>query len=58
MEKRNGSIDKIKQGNSDEISRIVIKNEDNKMKLTIEKKEFNFYDDHDLYFGTDHEQVR
>lgn len=35
-----------------------MKNEDNKMKLTIEKKEFNFYDDHDLYFGTDHEQVR
>lgn len=57
-EKRNGSIDKVKQTNSEEIARVIMKNDDTKMKLIIEKKEFNFHDDHDLLFGTDHQQVK
>ncbi len=57
-EKRNGSIDKIKQPNSDEISKIIIKTSHNKTKLTVEKKEFNLHDDHDSFFRTNSQQVK
>ncbi|UJR28749.1 hypothetical protein I4U23_009976 [Adineta vaga] len=53
LEKRNGSIDKIKQDNSDEICKISIENSANKTKLTIEKKEFNFHEEHDTFFSND-----
>ncbi len=56
-EKRHNLIDKIKVDNSDEIAKIVIRDEDNKPKLTIEKKEFNLHDDHDSFFNTNTQQV-
>ena len=55
--KRHGFINKIKQPNSDEISRIVIKTYQNKTKLTLEKKEFNLHDDHDSFFSNNVQQV-
>jgi inositol-1,4,5-trisphosphate 5-phosphatase len=56
-EKRHNLIDKIKVDNSDEIAKIVIRDEDNKPKLTIEKKEFNLHDDHDSFFNTNTQQA-
>ncbi|CAF3535670.1 unnamed protein product [Rotaria socialis] len=56
VEKRDGSIDKIKHSDTDEISKIIIKNSQNKTKLTIGKKEFNLHDDHDSFFSTDSRQ--
>ena len=58
MEKRNGSIDKIKQGNTDEICKIIIENAQNKKRLLIEKKEFNLHDDHDTFFSSEIQQVK
>ncbi|CAF1616835.1 unnamed protein product [Adineta ricciae] len=58
MEKRNGSIDKIKQGNTDEICKIIIENAQNKTKLLIEKKEFNLHDDHDTFFSSEIQQFQ
>ncbi|CAF4136726.1 unnamed protein product [Rotaria sp. Silwood2] len=57
-EKRDGSIDKIKKSDSDELSKIIIKNAQNKAKLTIGKKEFNLHDDHDAFFTIDTQQFR
>jgi inositol-1,4,5-trisphosphate 5-phosphatase len=54
--KRFCSIDKIKQGDGNEICKIIIKTAQNKTKLTIEKKEFNLHDDHDSFFSTDSQQ--
>lgn len=54
---RNCVINKIKQANSDEVSKIVMKNSQNKTKLTVEKKEFNLHDDHDSFFTENIEQV-
>jgi len=56
-EKRHDLIDKIKDDNSDEIARIIIRNEDNQPKLTIEKKEFNLHDNHDSFFNTNTKQA-
>jgi len=56
--KGDGFINKIKQPNSDEITKILIKNSQNKTKLTVEKKEFNLHDDHDDFFSNDLEQFR
>lgn len=50
-DKRDDLVDKIKQDNSDEISKIIIRNEDNQPKLTIEKKGFNLHDKHDEFFN-------
>ncbi|CAF1160220.1 unnamed protein product [Rotaria sp. Silwood1] len=55
-EKRDGSIDKIKKKDSDELSKIIIKTAQNKTKLTIGKKEFNLHDDHDSFFTIDSQQ--
>ncbi|CAF0925367.1 unnamed protein product [Rotaria sordida] len=49
-EKRHDLIDKIKEENSDEITKMIIKHENNKPKLTIQKKEFNLHDNHDSFF--------
>lgn len=51
-------IDKIKDDQSDEIAKIIIRNEDNKPKLTIEKKEFNLHDEHDTFFNNKSQQVK
>ncbi|CAF1439723.1 unnamed protein product [Rotaria sordida] len=56
VEKRAGSVDKIIKKDSDELSKIIIKNTQNKLKLTIGKKEFNLHDDHDSFFSTDSQQ--
>ncbi len=56
-EKQYDLIDKIRDDNSDEIAKIVIKNKDNKPTLTIEKKEFNLHDNHDSFFNTNTQQV-
>lgn len=57
-DKRDDLVDKIKQDNSDEISKIIIRNEDNQPKLTIEKKGFNLHDKHDEFFNHNTRQVR
>ncbi|CAF0952281.1 unnamed protein product [Adineta steineri] len=59
VEKRNGLIiDKIKQANNNEISKILIQNAQNKIELTIEKKEFNLHNDHDSFFSNDIHQFQ
>ena len=50
-------IDKIKEDESDETAKIIIRNESNKPRLTIEKKGFNLHDDHDAFFNNRTEQV-
>ncbi|CAF3406094.1 unnamed protein product [Rotaria sp. Silwood1] len=56
--KRNDLIDKIKEENSDEITKMIIKHENNKPKLTIKKKEFNLHDNHDSFFNINTQQAR
>lgn len=50
IEERNASIDRIQKPDSDEVSRIILTADENQTKLIIEKKEFDFHDDHDTYF--------
>ena len=51
-------VERIKDKNSEEIAKIIIRNEDNKPKLTIEKKAFNLHDKHDSFFNTNTKEVR
>lgn len=45
------------EANGDEIAKMIVKNEENKPKLTIQKKEFNLHDNHDSFFNINTEQV-
>ncbi|CAF4048797.1 unnamed protein product [Rotaria sp. Silwood2] len=57
-EKRHDLIDKIREENGDEITKMIVKHENNKPKLTIKKKEFNLHDNHDSFFNINTQQAR
>jgi hypothetical protein len=56
-EKRSDLVDRIKDKDSEEIAKIIIRNDDNKPTLTIEKKAFNLHDRHDSFFNTNTKEV-
>lgn len=55
-DQQNHFIQKIKEENSDEIGKIIIR-KNNQPKLTIEKKGFDLHDEHEEFFNVNTQQV-
>lgn len=47
----------MKNTTTDEVTKIIMKNTETNARLTIEKKEFNFYENHDPFFITGADEV-